>query len=62
MDEGALDDEEYRAEAHQEESWERNGVGVARADCVDGLWHVAAHHADGSEISHDVCNVHSVVY
>ena len=49
----ALDYEEDRAEAHEEEGGKGDGVGVACADGVDGLGEVAEYHADGGEGAED---------
>lgn len=57
--ETSLHNEKYAAKAHKQEGGEGDGIGVAGADGVYGLRHVAQHHADGCQIAEDFKQCHS---
>lgn len=57
--EASLHDEEDAAQAHKQKCGEGDGVGVAGADGIYGLGHIAQHHADCGKIAEDFKQCHS---
>ena len=57
--ETSLHNEEDAAQTHEQKCGKGDGVGVAGADGIDGLWHVAQHHTDGCHVAKNLKQCHN---